>query len=135
MSKLEYRVASSRPRHRLSTTIAALNIVTTVVVMRTKRMTWGRLPVFVWGVILSVILGLTAFPAFFVSQIMVLMDRVFQTSWYIRIGQRACKSSCPDDWQARVAVPPLGLTDTRRLPCLLLLPERSMVEPLRCERP
>jgi cytochrome c oxidase subunit 1 len=67
----------------ISTTIAALNIVTTVMVLRTKGMTWGRLPVFVWGVILSVILGLTAFPSFIISQVMVLMDRVFQTSFFI----------------------------------------------------
>jgi cytochrome c oxidase subunit 1 len=67
----------------ISTTIAALNIVTTVMVLRTRGMTWGRLPVFVWGVILSVILGLTAFPSFIISQVMVLMDRVFQTSFFI----------------------------------------------------
>lgn len=67
----------------ISTTIAALNIVTTVVVMRTKGMTWGRLPIFVWGVILSVILGLTAFPSFIISQVMVLMDRVFRTAFFI----------------------------------------------------
>jgi cytochrome c oxidase subunit 1 len=66
-----------------STTVAAMNIVTTVLVMRTKGMTWGRLPIFVWGVILSVILGLTAFPSFLISQVMVLMDRVFQTSFFI----------------------------------------------------
>jgi cytochrome c oxidase subunit 1 len=67
----------------ISTTIAALNIVTTVFVLRTKGMTWGRLPIFVWGVILSVFLGLTAFPSFLISQVMVLMDRVFQTSFFI----------------------------------------------------
>ncbi|SRR5579883_348201 len=67
----------------LSTAIAALNIVTTVITLRTKGMTWGRLPIFVWGVVLSVLLGLTAFPAFFVSEIMVMMDRVFQTSFFI----------------------------------------------------
>lgn len=67
----------------ISTTIAAMNIVTTVMVMRTKGMTWGRLPVFVWGVILSVILGLTAFPSFLMSQVMVLTDRVFQTSFFV----------------------------------------------------
>jgi cytochrome c oxidase subunit 1 len=67
----------------ISTTIAAMNIVTTVTVMRTKGMTWGRLPVFVWGVILSVVLGLTAFPSFLMSQVMVLTDRVFQTSFFI----------------------------------------------------
>ncbi len=66
-----------------SVTIAALNIVTTVLILRTKGMTWGRLPVFVWGVVLSVILGLTAFPSFLIAQIMVLTDRVFQTSFFI----------------------------------------------------
>ncbi len=67
----------------LSTTVAALNIVTTVMTLRTKGMTWGRLPVFVWGVVLSVLLGLTAFPSFFVAQTMVLFDRVFQTSFFV----------------------------------------------------
>lgn len=67
----------------LSTTVAALNIVTTVFVMRTRGMTWGRLPIFVWGVILSVFLGLTAFPTFLMSQVMVLMDRVFHTAFFI----------------------------------------------------
>ena len=67
----------------VSTTIAAMNIVTTVIVMRTRGMTWGRLPILVWGVVLSVILSLTAFPSFLVSQIMVLMDRVFQTSFFL----------------------------------------------------
>ncbi len=66
-----------------STTVAAMNIVTTVLVMRTKGMTWGRLPIFVWGVVLSVILSLTAFPSFIVSQIMVVMDRVFNTSFFL----------------------------------------------------
>src|ERR1700681_4024946 len=55
----------------LSTTVAALNIVTTVLVFRTKGMTWGRLPIFVWGILLSVFLGLTAFPSFLISQVMV----------------------------------------------------------------
>jgi cytochrome c oxidase subunit I len=67
----------------ISTTVAAMNIITTVLVLRTKGMTWGRLPVFVWGVMLSVFLGLTAFPTFLISQVMVLMDRVFQTSFFL----------------------------------------------------
>ena len=66
----------------ISTTVAALNIITTVFVLRTSGMTWGRLPVLVWGVILSVVLSLTAFPTFLMSQIMVVMDRVFQTSFF-----------------------------------------------------
>ncbi len=67
----------------ISTTLASMNILTTVIVMRTKGMTWGRLPLLVWGVTLSVILSLTAFPSFIVAQIMVLMDRIFQTSFFL----------------------------------------------------
>jgi cytochrome c oxidase subunit 1 len=67
----------------ISITIAAMNIIATVMVMRTKGMTWGRLPITVWGVTLSVLLGLTAFPTFILSQIMVVMDRVFQTSFFV----------------------------------------------------
>ncbi len=67
----------------VSTTIAAVNIVTTVMVLRTRGMTWGRLPILVWGVLLSVILSLTAFPSFIVSQIMVMMDRIFNTSFFL----------------------------------------------------
>ncbi len=48
-----------------------------------KGMTLARLPIFVWGVMLSVFLGLTAFPSFLISQVMVLTDRVFHTSFFI----------------------------------------------------
>jgi cytochrome c oxidase subunit 1 len=67
----------------LSTTIAAINIITTVMVLRAPGMTWGRLPILVWGIVLSVVLSLTAFPSFMISQIMVLMDRIFQTSFFL----------------------------------------------------
>ncbi len=67
----------------ISTTIAAMNIMTTVLVMRTRGMTWGRLPVTVWGVFFSVSLGLMAFPFFLIVQVMVVLDRVFQTSFFL----------------------------------------------------
>ncbi len=67
----------------ISTTIAAMNIMTTVLVMRTTGMTWGRLPITVWGVFLSVALSLMAFPFFMMVQIMVVLDRVFQTSFFL----------------------------------------------------
>jgi cytochrome c oxidase subunit I len=67
----------------ISTTIAAVNIITTVTVMRTKGMTWGRLPITVWGVLLSVVLSLMAFPTFLMAQTMVVLDRAFQTSFFL----------------------------------------------------
>ena len=67
----------------ISTTIAAVNILTTVMVLRTRGMTWGRLPILVWGIVLSVVLSLTAFPSFIISQVLVMMDRIFQTSFFL----------------------------------------------------
>ena len=67
----------------VSTTIAAMNIMTTVLIMRTRGMTWGRLPVTVWGVLLSVTLSLMAFPMFLTAQTMVVLDRVFGTSFFL----------------------------------------------------
>ena len=66
----------------ISTTVGAMNIITTVLVLRTRGMTFGRLPIMVWGVIFSVLLSLAAFPFFMLSQIMVVMDRIFQTSFF-----------------------------------------------------
>jgi cytochrome c oxidase subunit I len=67
----------------VSTTVAAMNIMTTVLVMRTRGMTWGRLPVTVWGVLLSVALSLMAFPFFLMVQTMIVLDRIFQTSFFL----------------------------------------------------
>lgn len=67
----------------ISTTVGAMNVITTVLVMRTRGMNFGRLPMTVWGVLFSVLLSLTAFPFFMLSQIMVVMDRVFQTTFFI----------------------------------------------------
>lgn len=67
----------------VSTTIAAMNIITTIMVMRTKGMTWGRLPITVWGVMLSVLLSLLAFPMFATAQTMIVLDRVFGTSFFL----------------------------------------------------
>ncbi len=67
----------------ISTTVGAMNIITTVLVLRTRGMSLGRLPMTVWGVIFSVLLSLAAFPFFMMSQIMVVMDRVFQTAFFI----------------------------------------------------
>jgi cytochrome c oxidase subunit I len=70
----------------LSVTVAGMNIVTTVALLRAKGMSWGRLPILVWAVTLSVLLGLIAFPTFILVQSMVLMDRVLQTSFFINAG-------------------------------------------------
>ncbi len=67
----------------ISTTLTGVNLVTTMLTMRTTGMLWNRIPLFAWGATLSVLLGLVVFPSFLLSQVMVLMDRVFGTSFFI----------------------------------------------------
>src|SRR5687768_1748848 len=57
-------------------TMGGLNYVTTILQARTRGMTMMRLPLTVWGIFVATILGLLAFPALFVSGVMMLLDRV-----------------------------------------------------------
>ena len=64
-------------------TMGGLNYVTTILQARTRGMTMMRLPLTVWGIFVATILGLLAFPALFVSGIMMLLDRVLLTSFFM----------------------------------------------------
>ncbi|MBK9740528.1 MAG: cbb3-type cytochrome c oxidase subunit I [Actinobacteria bacterium] len=66
-----------------STGIASVNLITTIVTMRARGMTWNRVPIFVIGIIASSIMGLVWFPMFQYSQVFALSDRVIATSFYI----------------------------------------------------
>ena len=70
----------------VSTTVAGVNTIATVVKMRTKGMTFTRLPIFVWGSIIAAALGLYAFPYFLLAEVLQLMDRNFQTSFFVAAG-------------------------------------------------
>ena len=65
-----------------STGIASVNLITTIVSMRARGMTWSRVPIFVYGVMASAIMGLIWFPMYQYSQILALSDRVLQTSFF-----------------------------------------------------
>jgi len=70
----------------VSTTVASINLITTVVTMRTKGMTLDRLPIFVWGTVITATLALYAFPFFFVAELNQILDRTVSTSFYIAAG-------------------------------------------------
>ncbi len=72
----------------VSTTVASINLITTVITMRTKGMTLDRLPIFVWGTIITAVLALYAFPFFFVAELNQILDRTVSTSFYRRSGWR-----------------------------------------------
>ena len=64
-------------------TMGGLNYVMTVLQARTRGMTMMRLPLTVWGIFMATILALLAFPALFVSAIMMLLDQTLGTSFFM----------------------------------------------------
>ena len=72
-------------------TMGGLNYVTTVLQARTHGMTLMRMPLTVWGIFMASILALLAFPALFVSAVMMLFDKLLGTSFFmpaiISLGQ------------------------------------------------
>ncbi|MEP6796850.1 MAG: cbb3-type cytochrome c oxidase subunit I, partial [Lapillicoccus sp.] len=67
----------------VSTGVAGMNITSTVVKMRARGMTWNRTPIFVFGTVTSVALGLVAFPMFMVAMILLAMDRSMGATFYV----------------------------------------------------
>src|SRR5690242_10984717 len=64
-------------------TMGGLNYVTTVLQARTRGMTMMRMPLSVWGIFVATILALLAFPALFVGSVMMMLDRVLGTSFFM----------------------------------------------------
>jgi cytochrome c oxidase subunit 1 len=64
-------------------TMGGLNYVTTVLQARCRGMTLMRMPLSVWGIFVATILGLLAFPALLVSAIMMMIDRLLGTSFFM----------------------------------------------------
>jgi len=67
----------------VAATMGGLNYVTTVLQARTEGMTMFRLPLTVWGIFMATILALLAFPALFVSGVMMLLDKTLATSFFM----------------------------------------------------
>jgi cytochrome c oxidase subunit 1 len=64
-------------------TMGGLNYVVTVLQARTRGMTLMRMPLTVWGIFMATILALLAFPALFVSAVMMLLDQALGTSFFM----------------------------------------------------
>jgi cytochrome c oxidase subunit 1 len=64
-------------------TMGGLNYVTTVLQARCRGMTLMRMPLSVWGIFMATILGLLAFPALLVSAIMMALDSLIGTSFFM----------------------------------------------------
>lgn len=70
----------------VSSLFGSLNYIVTVLNMRTKGMTMGRMPLTVWAIFIAAILGLLAFPVLLAGAIMLLLDKHLATSFFIPAG-------------------------------------------------
>ena len=64
-------------------TMGGLNYVVTVLQGRARGMTLMRLPLTVWGIVTATVLALLAFPALFVACVMMLLDRIVGSSFFM----------------------------------------------------
>ncbi|HJM08625.1 MAG TPA: cbb3-type cytochrome c oxidase subunit I [Gammaproteobacteria bacterium] len=64
-------------------TMGGLNYVTTVLQSRARGMTLMRMPLVIWCIFLATVIGLLAFPALLVAGIMLLLDRLIGSSFFM----------------------------------------------------
>jgi cytochrome c oxidase subunit 1 len=67
----------------LSSFLGAVNTVVTVVRCRAPGMTWGRLPLTVWGMFYTGVLNLLFIPVVAAATVMLLMDRLAGTNFFL----------------------------------------------------
>ena len=64
-------------------TMGGLNYVITILQARTRGMTLMRLPLTVWGIFTATVLAMLAFPALLVGALMMTLDKVLATSFFM----------------------------------------------------
>jgi cytochrome c oxidase subunit 1 len=74
--------------------LSGINLLVTIINMRAPGMTFMRLPLFVWSVMVMFVLILVAFPPLTVGLIFLAMDRFFDTHFY-----RVVAGATPLLWQ------------------------------------
>jgi cytochrome c oxidase subunit I len=70
----------------ISSIVGAINFVATIHNMRAKGMGWGRMPLFIWTVLIYSYLLILALPAIAAAVTMLLTDRHFGTSFFDPTG-------------------------------------------------
>src|SRR3954454_11950717 len=66
----------------ISSLVGAINFYVTIVNMRAPGMSWGRLPLFIWGILIYAVLLIIALPVVAAAVTMLLTDRHFGTHFY-----------------------------------------------------
>lgn len=66
-----------------SSLLGSLNYVVTILNLRTKGMTLTRMPLTIWAFLITAIVGIISFPVLFAAVLLLAMDRIFGTSFYL----------------------------------------------------
>ncbi len=66
-----------------STLLGGINYITTIINLRTKGMSFNRLPLTIWAFFLTAVLGLLSFPVLVAAALLLIFDRSFGTSFYL----------------------------------------------------
>lgn len=66
-----------------STLLGGINYVTTIINLRTKGMSFDKLPLTIWAFFLTAILGILSFPVLVAAALLLIFDRSFGTSFYL----------------------------------------------------
>jgi len=67
----------------VSTLLGGINYITTIINMRTKGMSFSKLPLTIWAFFLTAVIGLLSFPVLLGAALLLIFDRSFGTSFYL----------------------------------------------------
>jgi cytochrome c oxidase subunit 1 len=67
----------------VSTLLGGINYITTVINLRTKGLSFWKLPLTIWAFFITAVLGLLSFPVLFAAALLLIFDRSFGTSFYL----------------------------------------------------
>jgi len=79
-----------------STLLGGINYITTIINLRTRGMSFTKLPLTIWAFFLTAIIGVLSFPVLVAAALLLIFDRSFGTSFYlsdIYIGGEALPNS------------------------------------------
>lgn len=67
----------------VSSLLGGLNYIVTILNLRTKGMSMSRLPLTIWAIFITAILGVLSFPVLLSCALLLIFDRSFGTSFYL----------------------------------------------------
>lgn len=67
----------------ISSLLGSINYITTVINLRTKGMTFSKLPLTIWAFFLTAVIGVLSFPVLFSAALLLIFDRSFGTSFFL----------------------------------------------------